>query len=259
MKIVTVPVLKDNFSYIIIDEESKTAVVVDPAEAEKVSKAVKEAGISKLEAVLTTHHHGDHAGGNKEMTQLYNGIKIYGGDDRVEAITDKVSGGHSIKIGSIEITVHFTPCHTAGHVLYEARDTKDPKAPHALFTGDTLFIAGCGRFFEGTAEQMYHALLEVVASLPGETQVYCGHEYTVKNLQFAKTLEPDNKAVLEKLEWAEKQRANNIPTVPSTVSEELTFNPFMRVKEKTVAKAVGLADASPIEVMKEVRARKDKF
>jgi len=130
----------------------------------------------------------------------------------------------------------------------------------ALFTGDTLFISGCGRFFEGTAKQMYHALIEVVASMPPDTQVFCGHEYTVKNLQFALTVDPNNKAVKDKLEWAIKQRSQNFSTVPSTVGEELTYNPFMRVGQKEIAESLGLkSDASPIDVMAELRNRKDKF
>jgi len=145
-------------------------------------------------------------------------------------------------------------------VLYQVRDSAEKTKPLALFTGDTLFIGGCGRFMEGTADQMYHALLEVIAVMPGDTEIYCGHEYTVKNLSFAKTLEPNNQDLLDKLEWATKQRAQSLSTVPSTVAEEMKFNPFMRVNQATVAASVGLTKADgPIEVMKKVRALKDKW
>jgi len=258
MKIVQVPVLSDNYSYLVIDEKSKTALAVDPAGPSEMLVAIKKEDVT-LTTILTTHHHGDHAGGNSELSKSISGIKIYGGDKRVEAVTDIPKDGDHLQIGSLQVKVYFTPCHTSGHVLYEVWDTNSPKDPHALFTGDTLFVSGCGRFFEGTAQQMCHALLEVVAKFPHETQVFCGHEYTVKNLEFASTIETKNKAVKEKLEWAKKQRAQNLSTIPSTVGEELTYNPFMRVREMTVGESLGLLGASPIEVMAELRKRKDKF
>jgi hydroxyacylglutathione hydrolase len=128
----------------------------------------------------------------------------------------------------------------------------------AVFTGDTLFISGCGRFFEGNAEQMNHALNNVLLSLPPETRVYCGHEYTVANLKFAHQVEPQNAAVVNKLHWAEQQRAKNAPTVPSTIREEITYNPFMRVSQHSVqehARTVG----NPIETMRVIRSEKDAF
>jgi hydroxyacylglutathione hydrolase len=157
----------------------------------------------------------------------------------------------------LQIKVHFTPCHTRGHVLYEILDTDQPNKSHAIFTGDTLFIGGCGRFFEGTAQEMYHALIEVLGKMPQDTLIYCGHEYTEKNLEFAKTLEPNNEKLREKLAWVKQQRANQMPTIPSTIGEELTYNPFMRVNQKTIMDVVGQTD--PVEVMREVRARKDHF
>jgi len=192
------------------------------------------------------------------MKKVLSTVKVLGGDARVEGITDTVKQGDVINIGSLDVKVHFTPCHTTGHVLYEIKDSKD-SAPASLFTGDTLFIGGCGRFFEGTAEQMYHNLCEVIASLPHNTKVYCGHEYTVKNLEFAATIEPSNEELKQKLAWAKTERAKNIPTVPSTVAEELSFNPFMRVTKSTVATAVGLTGATPVDVMRELRKRKDAW
>jgi len=141
-------------------------------------------------------------------------------------------------------------------MLYLANHEKDTNSKKALFTGDTIFIAGCGRFFEGDAVQMLNNMDRVTA-LPKDTEIYCGHEYTVKNLQFAKTIEPQNTAILNKLEWAINQRTKNLSTVPSTIEQELATNPFMRVRELTVQSAVGDSDA--VKVMTELRNRKDKF
>jgi len=256
MRVLPVPVLQDNYSYLIIDDSKNIAVVVDPAEPNKVLEAANLQNVN-IGLILTTHHHMDHAGGNEEMLKLVPNIQVVGGDERILAITRKVTKGDLLTIGSLNIKVHFTPCHTKGHVLYEINDTKESSKPHALFTGDTLFIGGCGRFFEGNAQEMYHNLIEVIANLPHETLIYCGHEYTQKNLEFATTLEPNNQDLKIKLEWTKQQRQNKLPTVPSTVSEELKYNPFMRVKEKVLSEVTNLKD--PIEIMKEIRARKDRF
>jgi len=257
MRVVTVPVLDDNFAYLLISEKEGVAAAVDPAEASKVLSAAQREGV-KIVSVLTTHHHADHAGGNKDMTAAIAGLKVYGGDERVDAVTERVKDGDKIKVGGVQVQVHFTPCHTRGHVLYQASDDGAPSQPHALFTGDTLFVGGCGKFFEGTADQMYHALIEVISSLPASTHIYCGHEYTVNNLKFALTVEPQNKAIQNKLAWAQQLRAEKKNTVPSTIAEEMEFNPFMRVRESSVATGVGLAEkTSPIEVMRVVRQTKD--
>jgi len=248
----------DNYSYLLIDEKLNIAAAVDPAQPEKVLFAAKEQGV-QITTVLTTHHHWDHADGNPGMIQEIPNLRVYGGSSKVKAITDIVKSGDIIKLGHSLIHVHSVPCHTLDHLFYEVEDTEDSHQPHSLFTGDTLFISGCGRFFEGTADQMYHALYEVAAKLPHNTLVYCGHEYTVKNLQFAKTIEPKNENVLAKLEWAENQRSQNRSTVPSTIAEELTYNPFMRCNLRSVAEAVGMIDSDTIKVLQEVRNRKDKF
>jgi len=255
MRIVQVPVLTDNIAYLIIDEKTGVAAAVDPAEPNKVLDAAKREGVT-VSLVLTTHHHWDHASGNPKMKEAIADLLIYGGDDRVDSLTHKVGDGDSIKISdNIKLDVLFTPCHTSGHVLYLV----DGGEGHtkALFTGDTLFIGGCGRFFEGTASQMHHALLEVVASLPHDTAVYCGHEYTVQNLKFAATVEPDNKALAAKLEWAIVQRKKGESTVPSTIAEELSYNPFMRVNESAV-RSFAKAD-DPIAVMANLRTAKNEW
>jgi len=256
MRIVEVPVLSDNYAYLLIDDEAQVAGAVDPAEPTKVLAAAKAQGVS-IKSVLTTHHHWDHAGGNEEMKKLLPSVEIFGGDDRIGALSKKVQDQETFKVGSLEVKVFFTPCHTSGHVLYFVTDPRHPSEPPALFSGDTLFLAGCGRFFEGTAEQMYHALIDVVSNLPGNTRVYCGHEYSVQNLLFARSVEPNNQKALDKLEWAKQQRAQDRPTIPSTIAEELEYNPFMRVRDSKLQASVSTQD--PIQTMAQLRSLKNSF
>ncbi|XP_063046826.1 hydroxyacylglutathione hydrolase, mitochondrial isoform X1 [Engraulis encrasicolus] len=255
MKIELLPALSDNYMYLLIDEDTKEAAIVDPVEPVKVVEAVKKHGV-KLKTVLTTHHHWDHAGGNEKMVKLVSGLTVYGGDDRVGALTKMVKHNNTFKVGSLNVRCLFTPCHTTGHICYYV--TKDNSSePPAIFTGDTLFIAGCGKFFEGTADQMYTALIEIIGQLPPETRVFCGHEYTVNNLKFARHVEPDNETIRKKLAWAKEKFSNGEPTVPSTVADEFSFNPFMRVRERSVQDHAKKSD--PIETMKAIRKEKDNF
>ncbi|EFA75013.1 hydroxyacylglutathione hydrolase [Heterostelium album PN500] len=246
-KVIVVPVLQDNYSYLLVDELTNKAAAIDSVEPEKVLSVAKSNNLT-IESILTTHHHWDHAGGNKKMKELLPNVPIYGGDDRVEAISNKVGDNDIINVGELKVRVLFSPAHTSGHVLYYVN--KDDSS--CVFTGDTLFIGGCGRLFEGSAAQMYHALYEVIGKLPNDTLVYCGHEYTYKNLLFAKTLEPHNKDLLEMLEFSEKQKEKGQPTVPSTVGLEKSFNPFMRVHlDSTAAQQFKREnpDASPIDIL----------
>lgn len=256
MKIVHVPCLEDNYSYLIIDEKTNQGAAVDPVEPEKVLGVAKDHGVD-LKLVLTTHHHWDHAGGNEKIKELVPGIKVYGGSvDNVKGCTNKVENGDKLSLGpDISILSLHTPCHTKGHISYYLTGKEDEEP--AVFTGDTLFIAGCGKFFEGTAEQMYQSLCVTLASLPKTTRVYCGHEYTVKNLQFAQTVEPDNGKIAQKLSWAQHQRQSGLPTVPSTIEEELETNPFMRVDQPELQEKVGCE--VPVEALREIRKRKDNW
>jgi hydroxyacylglutathione hydrolase len=228
---------------------------VDPVDAEKVYTRAKELQVT-ISTILTTHSHWDHAGGNRSLVDLIQEnekrqVAVVGGPgDAVEAQTKTVSGGDSVQIGELLVKVYFTPCHTRDHVLYHCQD--------ALFTGDTLFIAGCGRFFSGSPAEMDHALNEVVAKLPEETKIYCGHEYTASNLRFAAHVEPNNEVVQKKLAWAIEKTKAGAPTVPSTVKEELATNPFMRVTEPAVQKFAN-GEKDPAKVMGVVRAAKDTF
>ncbi|KAG7396072.1 hypothetical protein PHYBOEH_002818 [Phytophthora boehmeriae] len=249
-----IPVLSDNYAYLLIDPASNVAAVVDPANAEKVYARAQELNVA-IEMILTTHSHLDHAGGNRDLSALIlkregRAIPVIGGPgDAVEAATITVTDGDTVALGALQVKIFFTPCHTRDHVLYYCQDV--------LFTGDTLFVAGCGRFFNGTPAEMHHALNEVVAKLPEETKIYCGHEYTASNLRFAAHVEPDNDAIQSKLAWALEKSAAEEPTVPSTVKEELETNPFMRVNQADVQQFASEKD--PIGVMGTLRAAKDNF
>ncbi|KAK7321308.1 hypothetical protein VNO77_31814 [Canavalia gladiata] len=256
MKIHHIPCLQDNYSYLIVDESTGEAAAVDPVEPEKVLEFANSHRLT-VKFVLTTHHHWDHAGGNEKIKELVPGIKVYGGSfDNVKGCTDKVENGDKVSLGNaVTILALHTPCHTKGHISYyvTGKEDEDP----AVFTGDTLFIAGCGKFFEGTAEQMYQSLIVTLGSLPKPTRVYCGHEYSVKNLQFALTLEPDNLKAQQKLAWAQNQRQAGQPTIPSTIEDEMETNPFMRVDLPELQEKVGFK--SPVEALGEIRKRKDNW
>ncbi|KAM6378973.1 hydroxyacylglutathione hydrolase, mitochondrial isoform 1-T1 [Pluvialis apricaria] len=255
MKVELLPALTDNYMYLLIDEETKEAAIVDPVQPQKVLDAVKKHGV-KLTTVLTTHHHWDHAGGNEKLVKMESGLRVYGGDSRVGALTQKVSHLTSLKVGSLNVKCLCTPCHTSGHICYYVTKPNSSEPP-AVFTGDTLFVAGCGKFFEGTPEEMYRALIEILGSLDPQTRVYCGHEYTINNLKFARHVEPNNVSIQEKLAWAKAKYDSGEPTIPSTIAEEFTYNPFMRVREKTVQQHAGETD--PIRTMGAIRKEKDNF
>lgn len=251
MRIELIPILRDNYAYLVVDDEAGVAAVVDPAQPEPVRAALERAGVRPTH-LLCTHHHWDHAGGNEQMVRWYPDLEVVGsvGDaDRIPAITRRVDDGDVIRVGGIDVRVLFVPCHTRGHVAYLAGD--------ALFCGDTLFVAGCGRFFEGDAAQMHRALGSVLGALPPETRVFCGHEYTVTNLRFALTVEPENGAARAKLAWAEARRREGAPTVPSTIGEERTYNPFMRVDSPAIRARLGTAD--DVSTMAALRRLKDEF
>eukprot|EP00051_Salpingoeca_urceolata_P006900 m.91429 g.91429 ORF g.91429 m.91429 type:complete len:264 (-) comp15038_c0_seq1:27-818(-) len=239
----------DNYSYLIIDKDTRQAAAVDPVEPDKVLQAAQDADV-KVIAVLTTHDHWDHAGGNEEMAKRIPGLRVYGGArDKIPAVTDPVQDGDVVSVGGLRVQCLDTACHTPGHICYYVAD--------AVFTGDTMFVAGCGNFNSGTPKQMHHAMLEKLGSLPPDTRVFVGHEYTVKNLLYAISVEPDNEAISKKLAWAKKCRATGTPTVPSCMADEWATNPFMRVREPTVQAYTGKTD--PVEAIFEVRKRKSAW
>ena len=218
-----VPCLQDNYAYLLTCVETGRAAVVDPSQAAPVIAAVEAAGVT-LEAILATHHHWDHTGGNAELLARWPELEVYGHQSdrgRVKGQTRFLEDGDRVTVGRAEAEVRHVPGHTTGAVAY--------CFPGRVFTGDTLFYGGCGRLFEGTPEMMFRSLTDRLCdSLPEQTEVWCGHEYTVQSLRFAAAAEPDNRAVAERLAWAEVERAAGRPTVPSTVAIERAVNPFVR-------------------------------
>ncbi len=255
MRIVQIPLLRDNYGYLVVCESTNEAAVVDPSEAEPVLRQVEKEKV-KLKAILNTHHHRDHTGGNPGLMQQWP-LEVYGhtvDKERIPGLTHPLDEGDEIVIGELKAKVLFIPGHTKGHVAYLFENK--------LFCGDTLFAAGCGRLFEGTAEQM-HSSLSRIQQLPPNTLVYCGHEYTEKNLQFAMTLEPDNKKLSDKLEKVRSLRAKGISTVPSTMAEEKETNPFLRWDSKEIQANLRNRfpnlDSDPVSVFAKVRELKDQF
>ena len=251
MRVLPVPCLSDNYAYLVTAGGSDEAFVIDPSEAEPVIAAIEREGL-RLVAIVNTHHHHDHVGGNEGLRARYGALPVYAhasDEGRVPAQTEKVEEGRRFRVAGLELDPLHVPGHTTGAVAYHVED--------GVFTGDTLFVAGCGRLFEGTPEMMHRSLSGKLARLPPETRVYCGHEYTVANLRFAAHAEPDNRAVSAKLERARAMRERGEPTVPSTIGEELETNPFLRAAEPGLA--ARFPGGSEVEVFAAVRKAKDGF
>jgi len=224
--VLPIPALKDNYMYLIWCKATKEAAIVDPVEPDKVLSKCKDMSLT-LKAGLTTHHHHDHAGGNKKLKRLHPSITIFGGKgDNAQAVETELWEGDEVKVGDLKVNVIATPCHTKGHICYYIK-SEEKEGPGAVFTGDTLFVAGAGNFFEGGPKEMCEAFTKL-GKLPKETYVYVGHEYTITNLSYAKHVEPRNKDILNKLKWAEARRQKGLYTIPSTVAEEHATNPFLR-------------------------------
>eukprot|EP01113_Clastostelium_recurvatum_P025149 TRINITY_DN3022_c0_g1_i2.p1 TRINITY_DN3022_c0_g1~~TRINITY_DN3022_c0_g1_i2.p1 ORF type:complete len:403 (-),score=95.12 TRINITY_DN3022_c0_g1_i2:58-1266(-) len=265
-RVIPVPILDDNYAYLIVDNSTNIAAVVDPAMPDRVLDAAQQEGV-QIDTILTTHHHWDHAGGNEQMLQAIPSVKIVGGDTRIKALNRRVQDGDLFSIGNLRVRALATPGHTTGHMVYHITSSSSSSssspdvhaASSVLFTGDTLFLGGCGRFFEGTATDMHRALSQVIGGLKDDTLVYCGHEYSKNNLEFARTVDPANKTLLDKYDWVCKQRDRGLPTVPSTVGEEKMYNPFMRPHTPAIQRALQMEGKTNEEVMTELRARKDKF
>ena len=259
MEIVPVPLLSDNYGYLLIDAASKRAAIVDCSEAAPVLAEVQRRGL-RLEAILSTHHHYDHIGGNEEVARAVPGIRVLGSRadmTRVPALTEPLADGEEFELIGWRGRALFIPAHTSGHLAYFFPD----EGPD-VFTGDTLFAAGCGRLFEGSPAQMMQSLGKL-ATLPDATRVWCGHEYTQKNLQFAHDLEPTNADITSKLARVEAQRKEGKPTVPSTIGEEKRTNPFLRANSAELRRT--LQDRFPdlgnaaVAVFAKTRELKDLF
>lgn len=258
MRVVPVNQLSDNFAYLLIDEASGEAAVVDCAEAAAVLAAAEREG-ARLTAILPTHHHFDHVGGNLDLLAAHPHLRVYaytGQRQRIPGATDEVAEGDTIKVGNLTARILFIPAHTTGHVAYHF------EAEQAVFTGDTLFAAGCGRLFEGNPEMMLASLSKLLG-LPDSTRVYFGHEYTEKNLRFALTLEPENRPLQEKLQWAQQQLGKGLPTTPTTIASEKETNPFLRWSSpelrRTLQRQFPELEMSDVSVFAKTRALKDNY
>lgn len=248
-----IPVLSDNYVYLIHDPESGTCAAVDPAVAQPVLEAVGRVGW-KLDRILCTHHHADHVGGVVEIKTATGCTVIGAAADarRIPGIDVTVKEGDTVALGAHAARVIETPGHTSGHIAYWFEEAR------ALFCGDTLFSLGCGRLFEGTPAQMWKSLCKLRA-LPDDARVYCGHEYTNDNVAFAFSLDPDNPAIRRRADEALALGEAGRPTLPARLSDEKAANPFLRADQDALKEAVGLAGRDAVEVFAEIRRRKDDF
>lgn len=247
------PCLSDNYGYLLHDPETGATAAIDTPEVAPILNALEEKGWT-LTHILNTHHHFDHAGGNLELKEK-TGCTIIGpkGEaQRIPGIDTALGDGDACSFGSREAKVLEVGGHTLGHIAYYF-----PQDGIA-FVGDALFALGCGRIFEGTAEQMWTSLQKLMG-LPDETVVYCAHEYTQANARFAATIEPANKALQERIREIDAKRAEGKPTVPTTIGLEKATNPFLRPMSEDVQKTLNLVGAPLVDVFAETRARKDSF
>jgi hydroxyacylglutathione hydrolase len=256
MEIEIVPCLADNYAYLLVDLSGHT-VIVDPSEPQPVLKAIEQRGLTPV-GIWATHHHHDHVGGIAGLLQRFPGIPVLGSSydaarQRVPGLTRALEEDDAVWFESRRVRLLFVPGHTLGAVAY--------LCDGALFSGDTLFAAGCGRMFEGTPDVMQRSM-ERLRALPADTRLYCGHEYTEKNLLFAQHVEPGNAAISERIARVRERRAAGQPSLPCTMQEEWETNPFLRWDAPTVmerAASLGAASSAPADIFGALRKAKDQF
>src|ERR1700722_12912743 len=245
--------LKDNFGVLLHDPESGATAAIDAPEAAAVETALRAKGW-RLTDILVTHHHQDHTGGIEELKARHR-CRVVAPDaeaDGIPEVDETVRENDLLRIGGLEARVIETPGHTAGHISYFL------PAEKLVFVGDTLFSIGCGRVIEGNPEMMWNSLVKLRA-LPDDTRFYCGHEYTDANIRFAKTIEPNNKALAARADEVKQQLAAGKPTIPTTIGAEKAENPFLRADDAEVAKSLGLSSSPAWKVFAEIRERKNRF
>lgn len=253
LEIHQIPVLNDNYLYLFKDPESNAVGIVDPAEADPVLAKLDELGWS-LTHIINTHHHWDHTGANLELKEK-TGCTIVGSlsdAERIPGIDITVKEGDIFEFGTQKANILEVSGHTLGHIAYWFGQSD------VLFCGDTLFALGCGRLFEGTPAQMWDSL-QKIRKLPDNTKICCAHEYTAANAEFAITIEPKNQKLLDRVEDIKAKRAQNIPTVPSTLLEEKETNPFLRPDSVDIMEELAMPGADIVSVFTEIRHRKDTF
>ena len=251
-----IPAFSYNYIWLIYDEASREAFVVDPGDAGPVAARLEEMRLT-LTGILITHHHFDHTGGLEQLRKQYSPVVFGPINPSVSGIDHRVAAGDVVQVLGTDFSVMEVPGHTLDHIAYYHGGDSP-----VLFCGDTLFAGGCGRVFEGNPPMMY-ASLESLAQLPGNTRIYCAHEYTLANLAFARAVEPDNAELLQRIADAESTRARNEPTVPSNIALELETNPFMRCTAPELIDSLRsqgrLQGESAAEVFATVRGWKDNF
>lgn len=253
LEIHQIPCLVDNYGYLIRDSSTGVTATVDTPSVAAIEQGLAHKGW-KLDYIINTHHHPDHAGGNLEIKKK-TGCRIIGpraDAGRIPGIDVEVGDGDTIEIGTRRARVFDTPGHTRGHIIYVFDDD------HAAFVGDTLFAMGCGRLFEGTPAQMWNSLQKLLR-LPDDTRVYCAHEYTQKNARFALTVEPDNAELAARAAEVDKMRSMGLPTVPSTIGRERKTNPFLRPDSPGLQATLGMTGADLVDVFAETRRRRNAF
>jgi len=243
----------DNYGVLMHDPDSGATASIDAPEAAPIEAALKATGW-KLTDILVTHHHADHTDGIKPLKEKYKCRVVAPAAEasKIPAVDETVREGDRVNVGTLSANVIETPGHTLGHIAYWFHADK------LAFVGDTLFSIGCGRVIEGTPQQMWHSLVKL-RDLPDETEFYCGHEYTAANIKFARTIEPNNKALATREAQVKQELARNEPTIPVTIGEEKKANPFLRADISDVAAGIGMAGKPAAEVFAEIRARKNRF
>lgn len=253
VEIIRLPMLRDNYSYLVHHHPSQTTAVVDPAEALPVIEAC-QARHWTLNQIWNTHHHADHTGGNLVLKDTTRAV-VHGAShdaSRIPGLDVPLQPEQTFTMGDLKVRVMDVAGHTVGHIAYVLDDLP------AVFCGDALFSLGCGRMFEGNPVQFWNSLLRLRA-LPDETSVYCAHEYTQSNLKFARHVDPDNADLAGRGEIIDRLRAAGTPTVPCLLGDEKKTNPFLRADDAALAAHLGLAGKRPDEVFAHLRAAKDTF
>ncbi len=252
LQVYRLPALKDNYIFVLHERWENVCAVVDPAVAQPVIDWVGQLH-APLVAILNTHHHHDHTGGNAELCGYFPEVVVYAGaGDRHRIPHQQVflQEGDAVQLGRLQLQVLFVPGHTLGHIAYYSPETGD------LFCGDTLFAGGCGRLFEGTPQQMLHSL-DKLRQLPDTTRVWCAHEYTLRNLSFALTVEPDNTELQVRWQKVQQMRSQGQATIPTDIGTEKATNPFLRWDQPSLQRAMGYAE--PVAVFRKLRGLRDLY
>ncbi len=252
MNIELIPCLSDNYSYLIYEKTSKMVAIVDPSEFKACDNIINK--YKKLDFILNTHHHADHVEGNLKLKKKYNSKVIGFNNDkeRIPGIDVMLKDNQEFKIGELVFKIIFIPGHTKGHIAFYF------EKENVIFTGDTLFSLGCGRIFEGSHTDMFNSLNKLRV-LPPETKIYCGHEYTKKNLDFCLKYDAENSFLTEKAKSVILKVEKGLPTVPTTLKEELNTNIFLRCNNLKLKKVLNLEHSSDLEIFSKLRDLKDNF